>query len=423
MINRKLVDTDILPEENLLFFGKKSKIIRVDKVSHEIFKILKEISEGNTWFTKEVDMKQDRTSFEKLKNPNDIYKTTPPERIFKLNIAYQTIMDSAVTGGIPDMIIQCVSSSMLELLYRRISTEEAIHSESYSYGLMEVFGQQASGIIDLVYNDSFVKNRMKMENELFLDLFKTLTESEDLEEKKKALLKVLIGLYCLEGIKFPYSFLITFIINDRYDNAIPGFCRTIQLIAHDELNVHLPTTQNIWKILSTDKTQGFIDLFQSGWFTEEYKKLVDKTIEMEKEWADYLFEDSSIKGLNLESSIQFLEWRKYHVTKILTGEKFDIPGLNEYISDLSKIDFNSNPLISFFENYRAINKQNSALQETSNVSYEKGNLKNDLSRIDGYIPDTYKDGIFYKTLGEKNLNEGLKEFEKNNNIINEEENK
>ena len=35
-------------------------------------------------------------------------------------------------------------------------------------------------------------------------------------------------------------------------------------------------------------------------------------------------------------------------------------------------------IIDWFNTYRDINKQNAALQEASNISYQKGTLKNDL---------------------------------------------
>ena len=222
----KVIDIDKKPENEKIFFGDFGHYIRIDSISHEVARKLKEASEGNTWFSKEVDYKSDKTRFSSL--PENA------QRAFKLNIAYQTLMDSGVTSGFASILNRIVSSSIWSILYSRIAIEEVIHAESYSYGLSEVFAQQATETLDLVYNDEFVKHRMEKEVELF-DCVDTLcnieTSSATLDEKKQAVLKLLTGIYLLESVKFPFSFLVTFTINNSYGDAITGFTKTIKLIA------------------------------------------------------------------------------------------------------------------------------------------------------------------------------------------------
>lgn len=429
----KLVNTNFKPNEKILFLGKKSNIIRVDLMHHPTLKHLKEMSENNTWFTKVIDYKMDKARFDTIEDED-------AKRAFKLNIAYQTIMDSGVSEGIPEVIKRFATCSILNILYSRISIEEVIHSESYSYGLQEVFGQEAEEILNLVYEDEHVKRRMEIENEIFAELHKlkdyeddllqiesdennntinayTFDSMERIENIKEKLLKVLIGVNCLEGIKFPFSFLVTFMINDRYNNAIPGFTKTLQLIAHDELNMHVPTFHHIIKILKEDEVQGFTNYFKENInnpdptidsFTksakldidelfinddsvnEETKKIlkdmkrssfdkwmidfVNKTVNSEIEWAKYLLEDTvdgntvqrKVRGLNTEIAIHFI---KYRARKMLEAvDIFD----NDYM------DIKESDIEKFFDNYRNINMHNSALQEISNNSYQKGNTKNDL---------------------------------------------
>lgn len=369
MSNYQIINTDEKVEENKIFFGRKSKYIRIDQISHEVAKILKENSEGNTWFTKEIDMKQDKTRFDQL--PEEA------KRAFKLNIAYQTLMDSGVTSGISEVLLKCVSSSIWDILYRRIMIEETIHSESYSYGLSEVFGSEASAILDLVYDDKVVQKRMDVEKAIF----KSLHDLQDLDdipyddpvtmnEYRKLLLQLLIGIYCLEGIKFPFSFLVTFTINDKYDNAIPGFTRTIQLIAHDELNTHVPTTRHIFAIFREEEIQGFKSLFDNGYFQEELDRIIKITVDSEIEWAKYLLQEGDIRSLSLETCEYFIKWRANFMYQIL--------GMN----DNPYKEYNSNSTIDFFENYRTINKHNAALQETDNTSYSKGQVKVDWDKFD-----------------------------------------
>lgn len=356
----KVVDIDKKPENQKIFFGDFGHYIRIDSVSHEIARKLKEASEGNTWFSKEVDYKSDKTRFSSL--PEDA------QRAFKLNIAYQTLMDSGVTSGFSSILNRIVTSSIWSILYARIAIEENIHAESYSYGLSEVFGHQASETLDLVYNDEFVKHRMEKEVELFgnVDELCNLENSNaSLDEKKQAILKLLIGIYLLEGIKFPFSFLVTFTINNSYDNAIAGFTKTIKLIAHDELHVHVPTGKNLMNILRKENEQGFTHLFKSGWFNDIAKAMTEFTVNEEIKWAKYLFDGKEVSGINSSISEHFIKyWAGIRLK--------DIDVETEYLSE-KKSD-----IIDWFNSYRDINKQNAALQETTNTSYQKGALKNDL---------------------------------------------
>ena len=370
MSNYQIIDTTQKTEENKIFFGKKSKYIRIDKISHDIAKTLKENSEGNTWFTKEIDMTQDKTRFDSL--PEDA------KRAFKLNIAYQTLMDSGVTSGISEVLLRCVSTPIWDILYRRIMIEETIHSESYSYGLNNVFGYKAAEILDLVYEDKVVQTRMNVEK----DLFKSLHDLDSLDdipyndknkmrELRKALLRLLLGVFCLEGIKFPFSFMVTFTINHNYDFAIPGFNRIIQLIAHDELNTHVPTTRHLFAIFRTEEEQGFTEFFGSdGFFWNELDALIKLTVDSEIEWAKYLFNGYTVKGITVDSAEYFIKWRANFLYQMLGVTE------NPYKEYVSNAD------TEFFETTRSINKQNTAAQEADLLSYQKGGLNKDWDKLD-----------------------------------------
>ena len=356
----KVIDISHKPKNlEKIFFGDFGHYIRIDSVSHEIARKLKEASEGNTWFSKEVDYKSDKTRFSSL--PEDA------QRAFKLNIAYQTLMDSGVTSGFSSILNRIVTSSIWSILYARIAIEENIHAESYSYGLSEVFGHQASETLDLVYNDEFVKHRMEKEVELFgnVDELCNLENSNaSLDEKKQAILKLLLGIYFLEGVKFPFSFLVTFTINNSYDNVIAGFTKTIKLIAHDELTTHVPTGKNLISILKKETEQGFSHLFKNGWFDQQALELINTVVGQEIKWAKYLFDNREVSGINSQISEHFIKyWAGVRLKDIGVESPY-----NEKRSDI----------IDWFNNYRNINKQNAALQETSNTSYQKGVLKNDL---------------------------------------------
>lgn len=352
---------DQKPEnENKIFFGDFGRYIRIDSVSHDVAMNLKDQSEGNTWFTKELDFESDKTKYNDI---DDIAK-----QMFEENISYQNAMDSGVTNGFGTVVVPITTSSIWALLYQRIAGEEAIHAESYSYALNQVLGSEATKVLDLVYTTPEIKARLGSEVDEFAEV-KDLVLEKGLndDDAKKAILTMLLRIYFLEGVKFPASFYITWNINRVYNNAIQGLARLLKLIAHDELTIHVPTGSNVMNILRKEANQGFKHLFDSGWFDEQAQKIGKETVDSEFEWASFLLRNGSIPGYNTEIMENFL---KYFTNLRLKNIKVQ----EIYPGDEAK----KNDTIHWFESYRDINKQNTMLQEASNTSYIKGGLKNDL---------------------------------------------
>jgi len=353
-----VIDVNKKPKENKIFLGEFGHFLRVDTVTHEIARKLKEQSEGNFWLPKVVPFDRDRVNFVHV--PGD------EQNAFKYNICYQNLMDSGVDSGYSTILKKLASSSIWSMLYGRIAIEEQIHAESYSYALNEMFGSKSTEILDLVYTDPFIKTRMESEVELFAVAEKVLLEPESFteDEKKKAILRLLLGVYLLESVKFPFSFLVTFTINKFNNSAIQGVARLIRLIAHDELNIHVPTGKNVMNILRNEEEQEFSHLFKNGWFNDIAIEMTKEVVQQEIEWARYLLEGKSVRGLNMEISEHFI--------KYWAGVRLrDIGVKNIYNEPKSDI-------IDWFNDVRDINKQNVALQEAANISYQRGTLIDDL---------------------------------------------
>lgn len=367
---KQILNVTSKPKKEKIFFGEFSGVYRVDEVSHEVAKTLKEKSEGHTWFSKEVNYKGDKTGFIKKLNEDT-------KRAFKLNIVYQTLMDSGVTGGLTAAIYNATTSSIWRLLYTRIIGEEAIHAESYSYGLNEVFGSKATEIIDLIYSDKHVQKRMDKENELLSKCYNRVVEMNNkgtftnpTDEDKEMLIELIYAIYFLESIKFPFSFLITFIINNSNEDAIPGFTRAIRLIANDELNVHVPTDINIINILKKDSNQGFTKVIKNPKLQKKLNKLLYDTVDQEIEWAEYLLKDMKVKGITYELAVYFIKHQAY-----IRGNAVGLD-VKKY-KDFAK----SNDLIDWFNNYKDIDMMNTAPQESTPQSYTRG-LEDDLNKLD-----------------------------------------
>lgn len=356
----KIVCIEKKPEQPWkLFFGDNGHFLRVDRVDYPVFARLyeKAFSDFWTWFV--VDFSKDLIGFTQL--------SENAQRMFLLNNGYQTVMDSGVVN-LYNTLVQIVSNTELALLYAYIAQNESIHGGSYSYGLTQMFGPRAEENIDVVYRDSVVQQRLKNEIDFGSELTKTIIAEQKIDaEAKKTLLKTIISTYVLEHLKFPFSFFTTWRINESGETGegmIQGFANLLKLIATDELEVHAPTNGNVIKILRRESRQGFKHLFDDGWAPEFIENYVKTVVEQELNWCAYLFEKGPINGFTQEMGEHFI---KYYADKTLRDINMP-PIFNESKSDV----------IDWYEDYRNINNQNTAQQETSNVAYQKGVVKNDL---------------------------------------------
>ena len=357
----KLVCVDSTPEKPWkLFFGDNGNFIRIDKCDYHQFQKLYEKAFSDFWTHKVIDFSKDNIGWERL--PDNA------KRMFLLNNDYQALMDSGVTN-LFSYLSQICTNSELSILYKYNDQNESIHALTYSYGLSQMFGGDAEEKLNLVYTDEKIKSRLQSETEVSTDFIKYVIKDNNTDHQAKVyLLKEIFSTYFLESVKFPFSFLVTWKINEGYKNAIQGFAQLLKLIAHDELTTHSVTHNEVIKILRNEERQEFSEALKEveEWIYDYYKFNVNQEIG----WVKYLFKDGPISSLTEEMAIHFI---KYQADKSLKLMKLQ-PIFNEEHSEL----------ISWFERYRNLNNQNAALQEVSNSVNRKGIIKNDLDRLDKY---------------------------------------
>jgi len=324
------------------------KLIRYEQRS--IYTKLLEKAYGDFWTHNSVSYKDDLYGVQ--------HKFDEKARqVFLKTISFQSLMDNDIVG-IYTYLAKFVDDQTLQLLYLYIAQNESIHQLSYSYGLQQTFGNEADDILSNAENEPAVLQRMYKEEQVEDDFVSKFNIGE---ATIKDFVNVVIHAYLLEQIKFPVSFFVTFKLNDTYNGAINGFSQALKEIAQDELNTHVVTNMNVLKQLIRENKvdKEFVE-----------KLVVDRINEIineEEIWAEFLFDAGEPKGLNKKLY-------KYLV---------------EYFSDeaLRKLGFNKmfnvikNSEISWFNNYRDINKSVVAQQETDSVGYQSL-IINDLNKFD-----------------------------------------
>ena len=299
-----------------MFFGNPVNVARYDQQRFEIFEKLIEKQLSFFWRPEEIDVSRDRIDFADLPDHE--------QHIFISNLKYQTLLDS-IQGRSPNIaLLPIVSLPELETWIETWSFSETIHSRSYTHILRNLYTDPGEVFEDIVSNEEIQKRATDIAgyyDELihatqFFQLHgleQTAIDYINLQGKKekltlRALKKKLYLCVCsinaLEAIRFYVSFACSFAFAER--DLLEGNAKIIKLIARDEA-LHLNSTQqilNLWADGKDDPEMAEIALecFALG------KEIFLKAAEQEKEWAQYLFKDGSMIGLNEQILCQYVEY-------------------------------------------------------------------------------------------------------------------
>ena len=366
VFNTEEVDTKKQP----MFFGKPLGIQRYDSYKYPQFENLTKQQLGYFWRPEEVSLQKDRGDFQSLR----------PEQkhIFTSNLKYQTMLDS-VQGRAPGMaFIPYCSLPELEACMEVWSFMEMIHSRSYTYIVKNVYSDP-SEVFDTILSDERILSRAASVTEAYDEFINYAQEygqssawksdmrdhpnSEwTVKDLKRALYRAVANVNILEGIRFYVSFACSFAFGEL--KLMEGSAKIISLIARDE-NQHLALTQTIlnnWR-KGDDPDMVKIMKEEEKWTYKQF----DLCVNEEKKWADYLFKDGSMIGLNDKLLQQYVEWiANKRLKSIGLKPVYDIPMRN-------------NPL-PWTQHWISSKGLQVAPQETEVESYVVGGIKQDVKK-------------------------------------------
>ena len=268
-----------------MFFDEGVDIARYDQVKYPQIEKITEKQLGFFWRPEEVDVSKDK------KDLHDLSKHE--QHIFTSNLKRQILLDS-VQGRAPNLaFLPICSLPELENWIETWSFFETIHSRSYTH------------IIRNVYPDpSFVFDKM-------LDIREIIECGNDIaayydelinKPSKKSLWMCMMSANALEGIRFYVSFACSWAFAEL--KKMEGNAKIIKFIARDE-NTHLAGTTTLLKLMRREDKE--MDKIARE-CEQESTELFVKVIEQEKEWAEYLFRNGSMIGLNETILKDYVEW-------------------------------------------------------------------------------------------------------------------
>ena len=368
VFNTKEVNTKKQP----MFFGKPLGVQRYDNFKYPVFDKLTTQQLGYFWRPEEVSLQKDRGD----------YQTLRPEQkhIYTSNLKYQIMLDS-VQGRAPGMaFIPYCSLPELEACMEVWGFMEMIHSRSYTYIIKNVY-PDPSEVFDTIikepkileraasvtesYDDFINEAQQWGQSSLWRDYDGTLNTSLpvlEMKEVKRKLYRAVANVNILEGIRFYVSFACSFAFGEL--KLMEGSAKIISLIARDE-NQHLVITQSILNNWRKGDDPEMLEIMKEE---EEWTyKMFDKCVNEEKKWAEYLFKDGSMIGLNDKLLYQYVEWiANKRIRAIGLKQQYDIPAKN-------------NPL-PWTTHWISSKGLQVAPQETEVESYMVGGIKQDVKK-------------------------------------------
>ena len=366
VFNSEEVDTKKQP----MFFGKPLGLQRYDTYKYPIFEKLTTQQLGYFWRPEEVSLQKDRSD----------YQTLRPEQkhIFTSNLKYQVMLDSVQGRGPGMAFAPYCSLPELEACMKVWEFMEMIHSRSYTYIIKNIYADPAD-VFDTILKDERILERAYSVTESYNDFINTAhhygtstdwiyaleqvpTAKDARYELKRKLFRAIANVNILEGIRFYVSFACSFAFGEL--KLMEGSAKIISLISRDE-NQHLVITQNIlnkWKE-GDDPEMAKISKEEEPWIYSTFQKAVNQ----EKLWAEYLFKDGSMIGLNDKLLQQYVEWiANRRLRAVGLKPLYDIPAKN-------------NPL-PWTEHWISSKGLQVAPQETEVESYIVGGIKQDVTK-------------------------------------------
>lgn len=342
--------------------GQGVSIQRFDNPKYTHILKLLNTALGFYWLPEEVSMTIDASNFPKLSEAE--------QHVVISNIKSQIFLDS-VMGRAPDIVFgPAISDPVLEAYVKWWSTQEMIHSKSYTHIIQNSFSnpkEVLDGIMDLediVERSETIIAKYDNCTKLIDDYY---SGNATRVEAIRAIGLALHTANVLEAVRFCTSFATSFAFAEK--GILPGLGNIISFINRDE-QLHYAGTTYLLKVLEDDdpdfasicNTEDFKDEVREIWRTAYYEEL---------KWVDYLFSKGSIFGLNKAVLENYL---KYIMTNRL--DIMDIGTLEDLTGHKSVRD---NP-IRWINNWLSNKGNQPAPQETELTNYEKGIV--DLSNVD-----------------------------------------
>jgi len=294
-----------------VFLGNPVNVSRYDQQRHMAFEKLIEKQLSFFWRPEEVDVSKDRADWQQL--------TDSEKHIFISNLKYQTLLDSMAARSVNVVFLPHVSLPEYETWLETWSFSETIHSRSYTHILRNLFSDPSEVFDDIIVNPAILKRAASIakyfDDVIYLGQIYNLhgegvhqidgvTVEVTKRKLKEAIYLAMCSTNALEAIRFYVSFACSFAFAER--ELLEGNSKIIKLIARDEA-LHLTGTQTLLNLWASGKDDPEMKVISQELNSKGRQIFLD-VVDQEKEWANYLFKEGSMIGLNAPILNQYIEY-------------------------------------------------------------------------------------------------------------------
>ena len=279
--------------ERNMFLDEGVDIQRYDELKYPQLDKIAEKQLGFFWRPEEVDISKDKKDFDSL--------TEHEKHIFTSNLKRQIVLDS-VQGRAPNLAFLPIASlPEVENWIECWSFFETIHSRSYTHIIRNIY-PSPGGVFDGILNVKEINSCAESIGSYYDDLITCNAGPTNKMDHKRAIWMAMMSANALEGIRFYVSFACSWAFAEL--KKMEGNAKIIKFIARDE-NTHLAATTTMLKLLVKEDND-FAKIAKE--MENASIKLYIDVIEQEKAWAQYLFKDGSMIGLNARLLSDYIEW-------------------------------------------------------------------------------------------------------------------
>ncbi len=279
--------------EKNMFLDEPVDIQRYDELKYPQLDKITEKQLGFFWRPEEVDISKDKKDFDSL--------TEHEKHIFTSNLKRQIVLDS-VQGRAPNLAFLPIASlPEVENWIECWSFFETIHSKSYTHIIRNIY-PNPSTVFDEILNVKDISNCADSIGGYYDDLVTANHGPTNKMDHKRAIWMAMMSANALEGVRFYVSFACSWAFAEL--KKMEGNAKIIKFIARDE-NVHLASTTTMLKLLQKED-KDYVKIAKE--MEDSSVRLYVDVIEQEKAWAEYLFKDGSMIGLNAKLLSDYIEW-------------------------------------------------------------------------------------------------------------------
>jgi ribonucleoside-diphosphate reductase beta chain len=273
-------------------------ISRSDIVKYPIFKKQADAMLANFWKPQEIVLTKDGVDFNQNMDDNERF-------IFTSNLKSQVIMDSIQSMALSQAFLPICSDPAVKRCIVYMDQQESVHDDSYQHIIRNVYNDPTAVFDEMTSIEPLV-NRGKSVAAYYDRQILTIAKYRlglcSIDEVKRSTWLCLNAVNALEGLRFMQSFSVAFCFGNL--GKMQGNASIIKLIASDEL-LHQAFTTALIRTLPEDD-EDYIAVREEC--LPEVEHIFMETVDQEKAFSKFTFQNGSLIGLNEAISYQYLDF-------------------------------------------------------------------------------------------------------------------